>query len=107
MKAKNSIKKDLSWVHDDTDELLMAILHLDNIAEARAFFRDLLSVREINDLANRWKIARMLHVKVSYQNIQRTLGVSSASVARTQRTLMRGVGGYQIILRKMDEKYHK
>lgn len=85
----------------------MAILNLENIAEARAFFRDLLTLAEITDIANRWKVARMLHVKVSYQTIQRTLGVSSASVARTQKTLMRGVGGYQILLRKIEEKHRK
>lgn len=107
MKVKKDTSKELSWVHEDTDELLMAILHLDTIAEARAFFRDLLTIGEINDFANRWKIARMLHIKVPYQKIQRVVGVSSASVARTQKTLMRGVGGYQIVLRKMDEKLYK
>ncbi len=104
MKAKSGVEKELSWVHDDSDELLMAILHLDNIAEARAFFRDLLTIGEMNDLATRWKMARMLHIKVPYKKIQRIAQVSSASVARTQRTLMRGVGGYQIVLRKIDEK---
>lgn len=107
MKSEKRSPKEASWVNDDTDELLMAILHLENIAEARAFFRDLLTLSEMTDLANRWKVARMLHVKVSYKNIQRALGISSASVARTQRTLMRGVGGYQIILRKLKEKYQK
>ena len=107
MKAKNDSHKGLSWVTDDTDELLMAILHLDNIAEARAFFRDLLTMREMHDFANRWKMARMLHIKVPYKKIQQTLKASSASVARTQQTLMRGVGGYQIILRKIDEKIYK
>ncbi len=106
MKVKEGTHRDKTWVNNDTDELLMAILHLDNIAEARAFFRDLLTIGEVNDLANRWKMARMLHIKVPYKKIQNVAGVSSATVARTQKTLMRGVGGYQIILRKMDEKHY-
>lgn len=89
------------WVNDDTDELLMALLHLGNLVEARAFLRDLLTEKEIAEFANRWKAARMLEAGIEYKKIERATGMSSATVARVHKWLTSGEGGYRMMLRKL------
>jgi len=54
------------WMNDDTDELMLALLELKNLAEARAFFGDLFTEKEIKETANRWKVAKMLDFGVGF-----------------------------------------
>ena len=93
--------KNNDWVTDDIDELLMAIHHLDNLDELRAFFRDLLTIKELEEYSNRWKIARMLDAGVTYVKIEQVTSVSSATVARVHKWLKAGTQGYRLMLDKM------
>lgn len=93
-----------SWVSEDTDELCAAITHLDNIAETRAFLRDLLTEREINELANRWKIARMLYAKLRWGRIEKLTGVSSATIAKVRKQMQDGEKGYDLMFKKLTKK---
>ncbi len=85
---------------DDIDELYSAILRLDTLAEARMFFRDLLTESEIRESAERWKAARMLADGIPYTEIIRVTGLSSTTVARVARWVKKGAGGYRLLLRR-------
>jgi len=92
------------WMNDDTDELMLALLELKNLAEARAFFGDLLTEKEIKEAANRWKAAKMLDFGVAYRKIERVTGMSSATISRIRRILEEGLGGYRLMIGKLRGK---
>ncbi|MBI3232314.1 MAG: hypothetical protein HYZ51_04530 [Candidatus Doudnabacteria bacterium] len=83
-----------------TEGLLNTILALKDLKEAKAFFRDLLTPAELNEFGNRWLAARMLNSKVSYNQIQRTTGLSTTTIARISKWLKRGRGGYKLMLKR-------
>ncbi len=79
-------------------ELFKAILFLTTEEECKKFFRDLLTEAELKEFANRWKVARMLDKKTQYTKIEKETGMSSTTIARIQKWLTNGMGGYQLIL---------
>lgn len=88
------------------NELINAILILKTRSEARRFFRDLLTEKELIEFGNRWKAARMLAERVPYIKIEKETGLSSTTVARVSKWLNRGKGGYKLILNKTSNKKH-
>lgn len=95
-----------NWINSMNDELFNAILLLKNIDEARRFFRDLLTEKEILEFANRWKTARMLDKKVPYIQIEKETGMSSTTIARVQKWLTGGMGGYKLILTRLNHHHN-
>jgi len=90
-----------TWVNEDVDELCAAIAHLDNIAETRAFMRDLLTKKELDEVSNRWKVARMLYAKLKWSKVEGLSGVSSATIAKVKKQLSTGEGGYELMFKKL------
>jgi TrpR-related protein YerC/YecD len=86
----------------DIDELYAVITRLQDLDECRKFFRDLLTETEIRELAERWKVARMLWQGVPYTSIEEETGLSSRTIARVHKWLKRGKGGYIMMLRRLD-----
>jgi TrpR-related protein YerC/YecD len=86
------------WQNNSSDALFQTVLQLRTLDEARRFFRDLLTVEEIYELANRWHVARLLDEKIPYEKIVAQTGMSSTTVARVQRWRTRGMGGYKRML---------
>lgn len=92
------------WKTRRTKELWDAVLTLKNPAEAAAFFRDLLTIPEILEFANRWRAARMLNDGISYTAITAETGLSSRTVARIARWLNRGQGGYRLAIARQHHR---
>lgn len=88
----------------DVSILFKAILSLRNEKECWKFLRDLLTEPEIKEFANRWKVARMLDKKISYEEIAKETGMSSTTIARVQKWLMHGKGGYKLMLKRLKIK---
>ena len=86
----------------DIDELYAVITRLQDLDECRKFFRDLLTETEIRELAERWKVARMLWQGVPYTSIEEETGLSARTIARVHKWLKRGKGGYIMMLRRLD-----
>ncbi len=78
--------------------LLDAFVSLDTRSVAEAFLQDLCTPRELEDLAQRLQVARMLDAGVSYARIQAVTGASATTVARVARCLKYGPGGYRSVL---------
>lgn len=89
---------DDSWRTDDTLALFDTILALDDRAEAERFFRDLLTLGELHDLALRWSVARLLDGGMHYAEISRRTGASTATITRIASWLRHGEGGYRLML---------
>ncbi len=71
--------------------------------ECYAFLEDVCTIREIQDLAQRLAVAKLLSEKVSYSEITAKTGASSATISRVRRCLEYGTGGYKNILEKIGE----
>lgn len=84
-----------------TKDLFKTILALKNEKECKKFFRDLLTETEIKEFANRWRVAQMLNKKVDYKTIEKETGMSSTTIARVQKWLTRGMGGYRLMLKRL------
>jgi TrpR-related protein YerC/YecD len=91
-------------MNDDTDELMLAVLQLKSLAEARAFFGDVCTEKEIKEVANRWKAAKMLNFGVGYRKIERVTGMSSATISRIRKKMEDGLGGYRLMMSKLGQK---
>jgi TrpR-related protein YerC/YecD len=94
---------DETWRTDEVDALLGAILHLDNLDEAERFFRDLCTLGELRDMAQRWAVVRLLDAGMHYAEISRTTGASTATITRIASWLHHGEGGYRLVLDKLRE----
>jgi|SRR5882724_2454347 len=92
------------WRTPDTENLFGVILSLRNLDETRRFLRDILTEAEILEFANRWKVARLLAVKVPYKEIEKQSGMSSTTIARIQKWLKKGEGGYRLMIARMAAK---
>lgn len=95
------------WENSKTENLIEAILVLKNKKEAKMFFRDLLTEKEILELSNRWQAVQMLNDKISYLKIEKETGLSSTTVARISKWLQNGMGGYKLMLNKISKNHHK
>lgn len=81
----------------EMDELFDAIQGIRSKEEAVNFFRDLLTIAELTEFANRWQMVKLLVRHKSYADIAKKLNVSSATVTRVARWLKHGYGGYRTI----------
>jgi TrpR-related protein YerC/YecD len=88
------------WRTPDADALFKAILSLEDTAEAERFFRDLCTLNELRDMAQRWAVARLLDSGKHYAEISRETGASTATITRIASWLNHGEGGYREILEK-------
>ena len=93
-----------NWYTEDVKTLFTAIASLENEEECRRFFEDVCTVREIIEIAQRLKVARMLSDKVSYSAINKATGVSSATISRVSRCLDYGSGGYRLMIERMEKE---
>jgi TrpR-related protein YerC/YecD len=91
---------DHDWRSEHTDALFSAILRLETQDEAERFFRDLCTLGELRDLAQRWAVVRMLDQGLHYAEISKTTGASTATITRIASWLRHGEGGYQAMLAK-------
>lgn len=80
-----------------TDSLFEAILSLQTVKEAESFFRDLCTIDELKEMADRWQIVDLLRQGKTYRNIAQKVNVSTTTVSRVAYWLNYGEGGYQRI----------
>ncbi len=89
------------WRTGEMDELMSAILRLRSIDEAESFFRDLCTLGELRDMAQRWAVVRLLAAGRHYADISRQTGASTATITRIASWLHHGEGGYQLMLERL------
>lgn len=87
----------------DVDNLFEAILSLESVDECYKFFEDALTVKEILDIAQRLKAAKMLKKGENYVVIGKETGMSTATISRVSKCLEYGTGGYDIVLERLEK----
>lgn len=82
----------------DTDALCRAMLSLNTVEECYAFLEDILTISELQSIAQRLAVARMLDQGQTYDDIEKITGASSATISRVKRCLSFGADGYRTVL---------
>ena len=90
------------WRTPDAEALFEAILRLETAEQAERFFRDLCTLNELHDMAQRWAVVRLLDAGMHYAEISRTTGASTATITRIASWLHHGEGGYRAMLDTLD-----
>ncbi len=89
--------------NEQFDQLFDAILSLKNKEECYALFEDLCTILEINSLAQRFQVAKMLTNHYVYSDIVAKTGASTATISRVNRSINYGAGGYSMIFKRLGE----
>ena len=83
---------------EEAEHLFRAVLKLQTIEECQAFFDDLCTIKEIQDLSQRFDVATMLDEGKNYQEISKATGASTATISRVKKCLVYGSNGYRMVL---------
>ena len=90
--------------NETIDALFDAILSLETREECYDFFEDLCTVKEISDMAQRLEAATLLLDGSTYEQIVKTVEISTATISRINRCIQYGTGGYRQTIEKVREK---
>jgi len=87
---------------DDIQLMFRAILELKTMEECERFFEDVCTIHELESMAQRMDVARLLRQGVTYQDICERTGASTATISRVGRSLKYGADGYSIVFGRMN-----
>ena len=101
VKLVQQIGPGIDWNTKENKQLVAGILELKNSDETKRFLRDLMTPAEIKEFANRLEAASLLSKDVQYNAISESTGLSSATIARIAKWLYGSLGGYRLILNRI------
>ena len=90
-----------SFHNEDMDHLFQGILTLKTPEECYAFFEDVCTIKELQAMAQRFRVAAQLNDSKNYNEIQLSTGASSATISRVNKCLVYGSGGYTTALQRL------
>ena len=88
----------------DMDFLYRGILTLQTREECYAFFEDICTIKELQAMAQRFRVAAQLRDNKNYNEIQADTGASSATISRVNNSLLYGGGGSSPSLERLNEE---
>src|SRR5574344_1619361 len=87
---------------EEMNHLFQAILTLENEEECYKFFMDVCTINELQSMAQRYEVAKMLSEKKTYCEIAKETGASTATISRVNRSLNYGSDGYDLVLGRLN-----
>ena len=90
--------------NDKRKMLAQAILSIESEEECFELLEDICTIKEVDDMANRFQIALLLYEGKTFIDVENQTGASSATISRVNRCLKHGKGYRQIIERMFDQK---
>ncbi len=93
----------MSILHSKSvDRLFEAILTLQSLDDCYAFFEDACTIKELQEISQRFEVATFLWNNQSYNEINQKTGASTATICRVKKCLHYGKGGYKTALERME-----
>ena len=77
------------------------MLSIENVDECKEFFEDIFTVKELQDISQRFEVAKMLREKRTYLDIAEKTGASTATISRVNRSLNYGNESYDMLFERM------
>jgi TrpR-related protein YerC/YecD len=84
----------------DHTELFKTIASLRTAHEAERFLRDLCTRSELDAMAHRWEVAKLLAEGLPYLEVSKRAHASTTTVTRVAQWLRNGEGGYELALKR-------
>ena len=94
------------WVTDEIEDLCRTIAGLRSVDEIERFLRDLCTLPELETMAHRWEVAKLLDEGLPYLAVSERTGASTTTVTRVASWLRRGEGGYRLALDRARRRSH-
>jgi len=91
-------KKEMPRRNPQTDLLVRVLLALETPQECYQLLDDLCTITEVQAMAQRIEVARLLREQITYQDIAGETGASTATISRVNRCLTYGSDGYNTVL---------
>ncbi len=88
---------------DDVKVLCKALAGIDESEDVFRLLCDLCTIREIQDLSQRFLVAKLLDDGETYSVINEKTGASATTIARVSKEFKYGSGGYRIALDAISE----
>ncbi len=85
----------------EIDHLFQAILTLKDVEECYLFFEDACTIKELNEIAQRFDVACRLDEGGNYQEVNKETGASTATICRVNKCLNYGGGGYRTAIDRL------
>ena len=89
--------------NDKRKMLAQAILSIESEEECFELLEDICTIKEVDDMANRFQIALLLYEGKTFIDVENQTGASPATISRVNRCLKHGKGYRQIIERMFDQ----
>ena len=86
------------------DLLIKALLTLETEEDCKNLLEDLMTRKEVLDIAQRMLVAKMLSEQTVYNKIVEETGASTATISRVSKCLEYGSGGYDIVLERLEKE---
>ena len=86
------------------DEFFEAILLLKNQEECYRFFEDVCTINELRAMTQRMQVAKLLAEKKTYSEIEEITKASTATISRSNKCLVYGAGGYELVIDRLKDK---
>ena len=86
---------------DQVDGLCEAVLTIKTKEECYRFLEDICTIKEIQAIAQRFEVAKLLTSKKTYTEIEALTGASTATISRVNRSLTYGVDGYKLVFERL------
>jgi TrpR-related protein YerC/YecD len=88
------------WRTTEMQDLFETIHGLEGPDEVERFLRDLCTLSELEAMAHRWEVVKLLDQGLPYHEISRRTGASTTTVTRVSHWLRYGEGGYRAALER-------
>ena len=85
------------------DGFFEALSLLETREDYYRFFEDICTVGEINAIAQRLEVAKMLASEQTYTRIAEITGASTATISRVKKCLNYGSDGYKLALGRLEK----
>jgi len=86
------------WASPEIRELIETVVELQTSSEAERFLRDLCTLSELEAMAHRWQVARLVDEGLPYHEVSRRTGASTTTVTRVAHWLRHGEDGYRLAI---------
>lgn len=81
-------------------DLYKAITDIESVGECKAFFDDLCTYKEVEQMAQRLRAAKLLLEGMTYNEVISQTGISSATLSRVSKCVNHGSDGYKKAVEK-------
>ncbi|ALS37719.1 TrpR-related protein YerC/YecD [Enterococcus rotai] len=86
------------------DEFFRSLLALETLEDCYDYFDDLMTLKELDSMIQRFEVAKLLLLNKTYSDIAEATGSSTTTISRVKRIIDEGNGGLLEMVHRIDEQ---